>query len=532
MKSKAKALPRVLIADKIAEQGVELLKEKMDVIVQTGLPEAELIKIIPKFDAMMVRAATKVTANIIKAGKNLKIIGRAGVGVDNIDVEAATQAGIIVVNSPEGNIVSAAEHTIALMMSLARNVPQANHSMHEGKWEKSKFTGGQVLDKTLGIVGFGKIGRLVGERAVGLGMKVLVMDPYTPASAVERIGGKLVDRQTILKESDFITFHVPKSKETFHMCSTEEFKKMKKGVRVINVSRGGVVDEAALADAIRSGKVAGAALDVFETEPLGESELLGFPNVITTPHLGASTVEAQTNVAIDVAHQFIDYFSGVPVTAAVNMPALKPEIIKLHQPYFTLAEQLGILLEGIRDSSVESIEVVYEGAVAGMQTSLITRYFLMGILKSRFPDSVNVVNAPILIKNRGVKITETVREATTRFTDLISATVVTADGSKSASATLFNGAESRIVSIDGFSIDLIPQGQVLVIRHTDKPGMIGKVGTLLGNKNINIGGMQVGRKKVRGDAVMGLSIDDILSPEIIKKIEGIDGIRSVKLISF
>ncbi|MFA6450781.1 MAG: phosphoglycerate dehydrogenase, partial [bacterium] len=430
------------------------------------------------------------------------------------------------------NIVSAAEHTVALMMSLARNIPQAHNSMHAGKWEKSKFVGGQVLDKKLGIVGFGKIGRLVGERAAGLGMKVLVADPYTPAAAVERIGGKLVDKETVFKEADFITFHVPKSADTFHMCSTDEFKAMKKGVRIINVSRGGVVDEAALAQALKSGKVAGAALDVFESEPLGESELLGLPNVITTPHLGASTVEAQENVALDVAAQMVEFFGGAPVTSAVNMPAMKAEIAKIHQPYFDLAEKLGVLLEGIRDSSIENIEVVYEGNVAGMQTPVITRYLLMGVLKAHIPETVNIVNAPILLKNRGVNITETKSERGTRYADLISVTVNEAGASHSASATLMNGSETRIVKIDGFDIDLIPQGHVLVIRHTDKPGMIGKVGTLLGNKNINVGGMQVGRKKVRGDAVMGLTIDDEVTPELIKKIEKIDGIRSVKLITF
>jgi D-3-phosphoglycerate dehydrogenase / 2-oxoglutarate reductase len=532
MTPKSKTKPSVLIADKIADEGIELLKKKCDVAVQTGLPEADIIKIIPKFDAMMVRAATKVTKNIIAAGKNLKIVGRAGVGVDNIDVTAASEAGIFVINSPEGNIVSAAEHTIALMMSLARNIPQAHQSMHDRKWEKSKFVGGQVLDKKLGIVGFGKIGKLVGERAVGLGMKVLVADPYSPASSVELIGGKLVDKETLFKEADFITFHVPKSPDTFHMCSTEEFKIMKKGVRVINVSRGGVVDEASLAQAIKSGKVAGAALDVFESEPLGESELLNLPNVITTPHLGASTVEAQENVALDVAAQMVEFFGGAPVTSAVNMPAMKPEIAKIHQPYFELAEKLGVLLEGIRSSSIESIEIVYEGNVAGMQTAIITRYLLMGFLKSHIPETVNIVNAPILFKNRGVKISETKREHGTRFADLVTATVTEAGGSHSAAATLMNGAGTRIVQIDGFEIDLTPQGYVLVIRHTDKPGMIGKVGTLLGNKNINIAGMQVGRKNVRGDAVMGLTIDDEVTPEVLKKVEKLDGIISVKLINF
>ncbi len=531
MKAKAKK-PHVLIADKIAEEGIGILRSKCEVTVQTGQTEDELVKSVAKYDAIMVRAATKITAKVIAAGKNLKILGRAGVGVDNIDVNAATEAGIFVVNSPEGNIVSAAEHTIALMMSLARNIPQANSSMHEGKWDKSKFVGGQVMDKTLGIVGFGKIGRLVGERAVGLGMKVVIADPYTPESAAERIGAKLVDKELLFKEADFITFHVPKSPETLNMCSTEEFKLMKKGVRIINVSRGGVVNEAALAQALKAGKVAGAALDVFSQEPLGESELLGFPNVITTPHLGASTIEAQENVAIDVAKTMVEFFDGNPVTTAVNIPAMKPEIMKLNQPFFVLAEKLGVLLSGIRESSIESIDVVYQGGVADLQTSFITRYLLMGILKSHIPDSVNVVNAPILLKNRGVKITETTSGNGSRFSDLVSATMHLAGGlTHSASATILNG-ETRIVSIDGFDIDMIPQGNVLVVRHMDQPGMIGKVGMLLGKSNINIAGMQVGRKKVRGDAVMGLTVDDELPEDVMKKFAKIDGVKSVKLIVF
>jgi D-3-phosphoglycerate dehydrogenase / 2-oxoglutarate reductase len=528
----AKTKPQVLVSDKLAKEGVEILEKKCDVTVKTGLPEDELIKIIPKFDALLVRAATKANAKVIAAAKNMKIIGRAGVGVDNIDVEAATKAGILVVNSPEGNILSAAEHAIALMMSLARNIPQANSSMHEGKWDKNKFVGVQVSEKTLGIIGFGKIGKLVGERAAGLGMRLLVADPYTTEEATARIGAKLVDKKTLLKEADYITFHVPKSAETFHMCSTEEFKKMKTGVRIINCSRGGVVDEAALCEAVSSGKVIGAALDVFEKEPLeAGSPLLNLPNIIVTPHLGASTEEAQLNVAIDVAKQFLDYFDGQPPTAAVNMPALKPEILRINQPYFALAGKLGALIAGMLDDSVESIDVTYEGVFAEMQTSVITRYFLMGLLKPHFSDSVNVVNAPILFKSRGVKLAETSIGRDSCNIDAMSVSVKTREGIRAAAATLVSG-ETRIINIDGFKIDLVPEGHVLVIAHTDKPGMIGKVGTLLGDKNINIAGMQVGREKVRGKAVMALMVDDDVPQDVMKALKDVSGIRSVKLIVF
>jgi D-3-phosphoglycerate dehydrogenase / 2-oxoglutarate reductase len=527
-----KPKPKVLVSDKLAQEGVDILLKKCDVTVKTGMPEDELIKMIPEFEALLVRAATKVNAKVIEAAKNMKIVGRAGVGVDNIDVPAATQAGILVVNSPEGNILSAAEHTLALMLALSRNVAQANSSMKEGKWDKNKFVGVQVGEKTLGIVGFGKIGKLVGERAVGLGMKVLVADPYTTEDAVARISGRLVDLDVVYSESDYITFHVPKSKETLHMCSVEEFKKMKKGVRVINVSRGGVVDEAALAEALKSGKVAGAALDVFEAEPLGESELRNFPNCIMTPHLGASTEEAQTNVAIDVAKQVLDYFDGIPPAAAVNMPGLKPEILKRHHPYFALATILGTLVEGLRgEQAIEAIEITYKGAIAGMQTNVITRYFLMGMLRPHFSESVNVVNAPILFKNRGVKITET---SVGSADDVESEMLVTVSSSKethSAWGMIVNG-DVRITGIDGFGIDLVPQGHVIFINHTDQPGMIGKVGALLGNNNINIAGMQVGREKARGNAVMALTVDEEVPENLQQELKRISGIRNVKLIAF
>jgi D-3-phosphoglycerate dehydrogenase len=524
--------PRVLISDKIDERGIDELRETCEVVVKTGLGESELVKIISGFDAQIVRAATRVTAKVIKAGKNLKIVGRAGVGVDNIDVAAATQAGILVVNSPEGNILSAAEHTIAMMMSLARCVPQANRSMHDGKWEKSKFMGCQVGEKTLGVVGYGKIGKLVAERAVGLGMKVLVADPYTNEQAVTRIGGRLVDKKELFKDSDFITFHVPKSAETFHMIGKDEFKKMKDGVRLVNCSRGGVIQEDALIEAVKSGKVAGAALDVFEKEPLEESELRDLPNVILTPHLGASTIEAQVNVAVDVARQISDFLQGKPVTGAVNLPPLKPEILKLHQPYFEMAEKLGRLHESLRDSSVSSIELTFEGDPAEMQTKLITNYFLLGMMKPRFSDAVNIVNVELMFSHRNVDVSVNKKNYGAPSGNIITAVVKTQKGSHTASAALIGGGEMRIVSIDGLKMNLVPEGRMLMISHLDKPGMIGKVGTVLGMNNINIAGMVVGREKVRGKAIMALGIDDEASAEVLKQIRAIHGMKSVRMVSF
>ncbi|HOO55237.1 MAG TPA: phosphoglycerate dehydrogenase [bacterium] len=530
-----KAKPRVLISDKISKKGVSILKKTCTVDVKPGLSEAELIKIIPRYDAQIVRAATKVTAKVIKAAKNLKIVGRAGVGVDNIDVAAATKAGILVVNSPEGNIISAAEQTIALLMALSRKTPQAYCSMKEGKWEKSKFMGSQVYQKTLGLVGFGKIGKLVAERAIGLGMNVIVSDPYANEEAVEKIGAVMVDQGTLQKESDYITFHVPKSKETYHLCSKDDFKRMKDGVFIINCSRGGVVDEEALVEAIDSGKVAAAGLDVFEKEPLpADSILMGHPNIIMTPHLGASTVEAQENVAVDVSIQISNFLNGKPVTTAVNMPAMKPEVLKLHEPYFNMVEKLGMLLEGLRSSPVKSVEILYEGEVSKMQTSIITNYFLLGMMRRRFSDTVNVVNAQILCRERGINVVEVSRDECCDISSesRITAKLVEKSRERTVAAHLIGGKEPRIDLIDGFNIDLVPEGTYLLISHTDKPGMIGKVGMLLGESNINIAGMQVGREKVRGNAVMAIAVDDDVPAEMMKKIRKFGGIRSAKLVSF
>jgi len=521
--------PKVLVSDKLSDEGLQILSGSCDVVVKTGLKEPELVKEIPKYDALMVRSGTKVTAKIIAAAKNLKIVARAGVGVDNIDIAAATQAGIIVVNSPTGNILAAAELAMGHIFALARNIPQADRSMREGRWDRKLYMGSQLAEKTLGIVGFGKIGFLVGKAAAGVGMNILVYDPVVSEEHAKRVGGRLVSLDYLLRHSDYITLHVPKIPMTYHMIGEPQFKIVKKGVRIVNCSRGGIIDEAALAKALKSGKVAGAALDVFEKEPPEKSELFSIPNVVMTPHLGASTVEAQVSVAVDVARQVLDFFDGRFPSSAVNMPSVKPEILESHKPYFLLAEKIGGLLAGLLDSTMTSVSIRYEGKVAEMEMDLITRNLLVGLLHSRYED-VNVVNAPLMIKERGIEMEQSSSESRTRFNDLIVVEVKTKNSPHRVAGTLSIERLPRIVDIDGYAFDLAPEGMFLLVRHRDQPGMIGKVGTLMGNKDINIAGMQVGRESKRGNALMAILVDEEVSPEVMKSIKRFKGVTSTCMI--
>lgn len=523
---------KVLVCDTIADEGVELLKETFSVTVRPGLSESRIVKVVPPFHALIVRSSTNVTKRIIKAGKSLRIIGRAGIGVDNVDVEAATRAGVVVVNAPHANTLAAAEHAVSLLLALCRNIPQANQSLRGGKWDRKAFVGTEVLNKTLGVVGLGRIGSLVAQRARGLGMKVVAYDPFVTEEKTRKLGIELAAFDRVMKESDFITIHVPLTEQTRHLVSTKQFKKMKDGVRIVNCSRGGVVDEAALHKALAAGNVAGAALDVFEEEPpSADHPLLALPNVIATPHLGASTAEAQVTVALDIARQIKDFFDGLPPANAVNMPSIKPELIPAHQPYFTLAEKIGRLHASLLQGRVQDIHITYTGDFSGIDTELVTRFILSGFLKPTH-EEVNFVNAAIITRGRGIKIKETTTDRESRQAELI--TVDVAGGKTkplTISGTLANG-RPRIVRINGYSLDLIPEGDVIIIRHKDRPGMIGKVGTLLGNHNINIAGMQVGRKTVRGDATMALAIDDPLPPEVLARLRKLSGLTTARLVQF
>ena len=524
---------KVLAMDKTAEEGLKLLREAgFEVDSKAGLSEDELVKIIPEYDALIVRSETKVTPKIIEAGKNLKIMGRAGVGVDNIDLPTATKNGVIVVNSPEGNTVAAAEHTWAMLLAMTRQIPQAYAKLKSGVWDKKSFKGDEVLNKTLGVVGLGKIGRRVASYALGMGMRVIGSDPFVTAEYAKGLGVELKSFEEVIKEADFITFHVPKTKETAGMINAETLAKMKKGVRLVNVARGGIIDEKALYDALKSGQVKAAALDVFEKEPCESSPLFELDNIVVTPHLGASTVEAQVNVAIDVAEQIIEVLKGGAARSAVNIPSMKPELIAPVRPYLSIAEKLGSLAAQIVKGAISKIEVEYSGEVADSNVSPLTTIVLKGLLTPILDVKINFVNAPLVAKERGIEVVESKSKESKDFASLISLKIKTEKESRQVGGTIFAGIGDRLVLIDGFRVDAVPEGYILILQNIDKPGMIGKVGTFLGQHNINIAAMDVGRVKVGEKAVMVLNVDNPISDKVLQeftKLEGIFGATLVKI---
>ena len=524
---------KILVSDPVSEKGVDILKEQFEVDVKTKLPIEELISIIPAYDGLVVRSETKVTAEVLDAAKKLKVIGRAGVGVDNIDVEHATKRGIIVLNAPEGNTMAATEHTIAMMMGLARNIPQAYMSMHNGKWERSKFTGVEVRGRTLGIFGLGRIGTGVAKRALALEMEVLAYDPFMNMETVNALGIRACEVDEILEIADFITLHLPKTPQTVNMFNKDAFAKMKQGMRIVNCARGGVVNETDLLAAIEDGIVAGAALDVFETEPLpADSPLLACPQIVTTPHLGASTVEAQIGVAVDVAHGIVAALQGEPVTTAVNMAAVPSHILQQIKPYFSLASSLGSTLIQISEGRLEKIIVEYKGDIAKTDTKMLTTSVIKGVFNHILQDesTVNFVNAPALAKARGVEVTETKQETPGSFANLITVRLYTDKEEHIVAGTLF-GREARIVSIDNRRVDTMPEGNILLCPHDDRPGMVGMVGTILGEAGINISAMQVGKTEVGGTNVMVLEIDSPVPADVLEKIRRTSGITGAKLIT-
>ncbi len=522
-------MPKVLVSDKVASEGIEILKRVAEVDVNTGLPEDELCKIIGDYDGLVIRSSTQVTAKVLQAATNLKIIGRAGVGVDNVDVPVATERGVIVVNSPGGNTIAAAELTVAMLLALARNIPQAYHSMLGKAWDRSKYVGNEVYKKTLGVLGLGKIGQEVAKRMQSFGMNVIAYDPFISAQAAEQIGVELVELDDCLKRSDYITLHLPKNKETIGMLGAKRFAAMKDGVRIVNVARGGIIDDAALIEALKSGKCAGAALDVYVAEPPDfSSELFSLPNVVTTPHLGASTEEAQTNVAIDVAEQIVDVFEGRSARSAVNMPALSPEVLAAVQPYLPLAEKMASLAAQTTEGRPAQIEVRYCGEIASIDTGPIGRAVLVGLLKPVVGESVNPVNAPVIAKQRGIEVVESKCADVGDYASLLIVSVKTDKGVNEISGTLFGAKDMRVVRMGGFPIDIAPEGILLVSPHIDKPGVIGQVGTILGNEKINIASMHLGRKTAGENALMVLSVDSEVPAGVLDKITQISGIDSVK----
>lgn len=519
-------MPKVLVSDPIDQVGIDILSQVAQVDVQTGLSAEELIRVIPDYDALMIRSGTKVTQEIIEAANQLKIIGRAGVGVDNVDVVAATRKGILVVNSPEGNTIAAAEHTLAMMLAVSRHIPAANQSVREGKWERGKFVGVEVYKKTLGIVGLGKIGSHVAAVARAMGMKLLAYDPFISTERAEQIGCRLVDLDLLLREADYITLHLPKTAETTHLINADALEKMKPTARIINCARGGIIDEAALAQALKEGKIAGAALDVYESEPLKESPLkeLG-KEAVLTPHLGASTEEAQVNVAVDVAEQIRDVLLGLPARSAVNIPGLRPDLLEKLRPYLQLAETLGNLVGQLAGGRVESLNVSLQGELANNESQPVVVAALKGLLSNALQERVNYVNASLEAKERGIRVIETRDPSIKDYAGSLHLSAIGSLGEHSVTGALLGGDEIRITSLDDFPINVPPNRYMLFTLHRDMPGIIGKIGSLLGNFNVNIASMQVGRKIVRGDAVMVLSIDDPLPEGILDEITKVPGIR-------
>lgn len=526
----------IFIADPLSEDGIQPLRDNtsldLNIIINTGLTQQELITKIEDVHVLLVRSQTTVTREVIAAAKNLKLIGRAGVGVDNIDLTAATEHGVIVVNAPDGNTNSAAEHTIAMMTSLARHIPQAFNTLKNGKWDRKSYVGVELKNKTLGVVGFGRIGVEVAYRAKGSRMNVMAYDPFLSDERAEELGVTKATVEEICAQSDFITVHTPLLPETRNLINAEKFALMKDGVRIINCARGGIINEDDLYDAIVSGKVAGAALDVFVQEPATDHKLLTLSQVIATPHLGASTIEAQESVAVDVSNDIIKFFTTGTVTNPVNMPSIPKEKLAQVEPFFALAEKLGKFLIQVTEGAIKELSISYAGEVANYDVRPLTANTIKGLLSTNHGTHVNDVNARYLAERNGVKINEHKTTTAKGFTNLVTVEIKTETETHSVAGTLLNGLGARIVKVEGFVVDVKPSGNYLYIQNQDKPGSIGRVATKLAESNINIATMQVGRDEVGGSAIMMLGIDNevtALELESVRDLENIDLVKTIAL---
>jgi D-3-phosphoglycerate dehydrogenase len=523
---------KVLISDNISPKSIEILKKSgLEVDVKTGMKPEELKACISDYHGLIIRSATKVTSGIINAAKNLKVIGRAGSGLDNVDKTAATKKGIVVMNTPGGNTITTAEHTISLMVSLARQIPQATMSMKRGKWEKKKFMGIELFNKTLGVIGIGNIGSQVAKRAQGLAMNVIAYDPFLSEDAAKAMGVEKVDLQELLRLSDFITIHTPITPETKNMINKETIKMMKKGVRIINCARGGIINEKDLYDALIDGKVAGAALDVFEEEPPKNNPLLALNNVICTPHLGASTKEAQENVAIAVAEQVVDYLFNNTIRNAVNFPSIPSDQVPKLQPYINLSEKLGLFAAQIFEGGVTEMTIEYRGEASEINTDPVTIAAIKGFLTPILEETVNFVNAPVIAKERGIEVKETKSTDAGDYQSMVAIRLKAKDKESYVSGTLFSKKDPRIIGINNFKVEIVPDGELLFMYNNDKPGVIGNIGTLLSQNNINIARMHFGRETMGGRAISVVTIDTPVTPQIIEEIKRLPNILSVKQIT-
>lgn len=521
---------KVLVSDPLADEGIEILRGFCEVDINTGLSEDELVSIIGDYDALLVRSGTEVTAKVIGAAEKLKFIGRAGAGVDNIDTDAATQRGIIVANAPAGNTLAACEHTLAMMSSLARMIPQANASVKRGEWKRSAFIGVELNEKTLGIVGFGRIGQELAKRAIALDMKVVAYDPYINENRAKELGVEVMTLEQLFPVADFITVHTPLIKETKYLVNKNTIATMKDGVRLVNCARGGIINESDLYDAIVSGKVAGAALDVYEEEPPKDSKIVSLDQVITTPHLGASTVEAQLNVAVSVAKQCIEVLKGGSAKFVVNAPMVAPDQQERIDPYVRLVKKMGSLLIQLVEGRIESIEIEYGGKAAelGSNSKYITRMALKGILDPILQTPVNIVNAELAAKERGIRVSEIITDKSLGFTNIVTISVKTDKMSESVSGNVSSPEKLRIVKIGEYMTDMTPGGDVVISRHHDVPGIIGQFATIIGKYGVNIAGMQVGRNQPGEEAIMVLNVDSEVPQEAMDQILKIDGVFTAK----
>ena len=526
--------PKVLVSDKLSETAVQIFRDRgidVDFMPELGKDKEKLAEVIGQYDGLAIRSATKVTPTILEAATNLKVVGRAGIGTDNVDKEAASKKGVIVMNTPFGNMITTAEHAIAMMFAVARQIPEASASTHAGKWEKSKFMGTELTGKTLGVIGAGNIGGIVCDRARGLKMKVVAYDPFLGHEKADKMGVEKVELDELLARADFITLHVPLTDQTRNILSRDNLGKTKKGVRIINCARGGLVDEEALADLLKSGHVAGAGFDVFAEEPATDNPLFGLPNVVCTPHLGAATTEAQENVALQVAEQMSDYLLTGAVTNALNMPSVTAEEAKVMGPWINLSDHLGNFIGQMTDEPIKAINILYDGVVSEMNLEALTCSAVAGIMKSVNPD-VNMVSAPVVAKERGVKISTTKQDKSGAFEGYIKLTVVTDKRERSIGGTVFSDGKPRFIQIKGINIDAEIGAHMLYTTNNDEPGIIGTLGQMMGEHGVNIANFTLGRSAAGGEAIALLYVDAPVDGDIIKKLESTGKFQQVRPLNF
>ncbi|MEM9277993.1 MAG: phosphoglycerate dehydrogenase [Pseudomonadota bacterium] len=526
--------PRVLVSDKLSETAVNIFRDRgIDVDFQPDLGKDKdaLYEAIHQYDGLAIRSATKVNEKLIGKADRLKVIGRAGIGVDNVEIPAASRKGIIVMNTPFGNSITTAEHAISLMLACARQIPAANQSTHEGKWEKSKFMGVEITGKVLGLIGCGNIGAIVADRAIGLKMRVIAYDPFLSDERARELGVEKCELDDVLARADFLTLHVPKTEKTAMMINAEAISKMKNGVRIINCARGGLVDEQALAEALKAGKVAGAAFDVFEVEPAEASPLFNLPNVVCTPHLGAATSEAQENVAIQVAEQMSDYLLKGAVTNAINMPSISAEEAPRLIPFIRLAGHLGAFAGQVTESAIQKVEIIYDGAIADMNTNALTSAALAGLIRPQVAD-VNMVSAPIMVKERGIKVSETRQDKSGVFDSYMKLNIITANQQRSVAGTVFSDGKPRFIQIKGINMDADVGRYMLYTTNHDEPGIIGTLGVAMGEAGLNIANFHLGRNEQGGDAIALLYLDVPPSDTVLDNLMATGKFQQVKPLQF